>query len=260
MAYKNAGFIGGGRIVHIVLNGWKRKNALPAEIKVVEIKPEVVERLKQQFPEVSVSTTVEDLKGSEIIFLAVHPPAVPDILPKLKGLIAENTVICSFVPKFSLTKLMEALGGHSRIIRMNPLATSYVNAGYNPVSFGPGISANDKSKFLNQMAVLGQTPEVKDELIEVYASVSAMGPSYLWFLFYEIVNLGESFGLRHEQALEAVSSMLIGAAKIMAESGLSSAEVMDLIPARPLTEEEEEEKIKEIFRQKILGIYNKLKS
>jgi len=258
MTYKNAGFIGGGRIARILLNGWKRKSALPAEIKVVEINTEVAERLKQQFPEASVSTTVEDLKGSEIIFLAVHPPAMPDILPKLKGLIAENTVICSFVPKFSLSKLMEGLGGQSRIIRMNPLATSYVNAGYNPASFGPGISPEDKSKFLNQMAVLGQTPEVKDELIEVYASVSAMGPSYLWFLFYEMVNLGESFGLRHEQAVEAVSSMLIGAARVMVESGLSPDEVMDLIPAQPLAEEEE--KIKEIFRQKILGVYNKLTS
>lgn len=258
MVYKKVGFVGGGRIVRIVLSGWKRKNALPAEIKAVEIKPEVAERLKKQFPEALVSTTVEDLKGSEIIFLAVHPPALADILPKLKWITGENTVICSFVPKFSLSKLMEALGGYNRIIRMNPLATSYVNAGYNPASFGPGISPEDKNKFLQQMAVLGQTPEVQDELIEVYASISAMGPSYLWFLFYELVSLGESFGLTREQALEAVSSMLIGAAKTMAESGLSPDEVMDLIPARPLAEEEE--KIKETFRQKIMGIYNKLKS
>jgi len=258
MVYKRVGFIGGGRIVRIILNGWKRKNALPYEIKVVEINTEVAERLKQQFPEASVSTTVEDLKGSEIIFLAVHLPAMPDNLPKLKGLIAENTVICSFVPKFSLTKLIEALGGFSRIIRMNPLATSFVNAGYNPVSFGPGINPEDKSKFIQQMSILGQVPEVKDELIEVYASISAMGPSYLWFLFYELVSLGESFGLTREQALEAVKNMLVGAARTMAESGLTPEEVMDLIPARPFAEDEE--KIKEIYRQKIQGIYNKLNS
>jgi len=52
MIFKTAGFIGGGRIVRIILNGWKRKNAMPSEIKVLEIKPEVAERLKKQFPEV----------------------------------------------------------------------------------------------------------------------------------------------------------------------------------------------------------------
>lgn len=256
MIYKKVGFIGGGRIVRIILTGWKRKNALPPEIKVVEIKPEVAERLKKQFPEVILVTTIEDLKDSQIIFLAVHPPALTDILPKLKDQIAENTVICSFVPKFSLTKLTEALGGFNRIIRMNPLATSFVNSGYNPASFGPGLSAEDKNQFLSQMSILGQVPEVKDELIEAYASISAMGPSYLWFVFYELVKLGEEFGLSREQALEAVSTMLIGAARTMAESGLSPDEVMDLIPARPFAEEEE--KLKEIFRHRITGIYNKL--
>ncbi|MGQ9801388.1 MAG: pyrroline-5-carboxylate reductase family protein [Candidatus Saccharicenans sp.] len=258
MGYKKVGFIGGGRIVRIILSGWKRKNSLPAEIKSVEIKPEVAEKLKTMFPEVQLGNKVEDLAGSEIIFLAVHPPVMPEVLGELKKILKPKMVICSFVPKFSLNKLMEALGGFDRLIRINPLATSFVNAGFNPASFGPGLSVDDRNRFLSQMTVLGQVPEVKDELIEVYASVSAMGPSYLWFLFYELVRLGEEFGLTREQSLAAVSSMLIGAARTMAESGLSPEEVMDLIPACPFAEEEE--KIKELYRQKITAIYQKLKT
>ncbi|MBC7363631.1 MAG: NAD(P)-binding domain-containing protein [Candidatus Aminicenantes bacterium] len=257
MFYKSVGFVGGGRITRVVLNAWKRKKALPPEVRVTEIKAEVADKLKTMFPEVQLGSKVEGLVGSEIIFLAVHPPVLPEVLEELKKILKPEMVICSFVPKLSLTKLMEALGGFNRIIRMNPLATSFVNAGFNPASYGPGIGPEDKSKFIQQMSILGQLPEVKDELIEVYASISAMGPSYLWFLFYELVNLGESLGLTREQALEAVSNMLIGAARTMVESGLSPEEVMDLIPARPLAEEEE--KIKEIYRQKIQGIYNKLR-
>ena len=258
MIFKTAGFIGGGRIVRIILNGWKRKNAMPSEIKVLEIKPEVAERLKKQFPEVVLVTSFDGLKSVEIIFLAVHPPVLPDILPELKNLLTEKVVVCSFVPRFNLSKLMEALGGFSRIIRMNPLASSFVNAGYNPASFGSGIRSEDKAKFIQQMSILGQVPEVNDDMIEVYASISAMGPSYLWFLFYELVSIAESFGLSHRQALETVSSMLIGAARVMIESGLGSDEVMDLIPARPMAEEED--KIKKIYNQKIKEIYNRLKS
>ena len=258
MFYKSVGFVGGGRITRVVLNAWKRKKALPPEVRVTEIKAEVAEKLKTMFPEVQLGSKVEGLAGSEIIFLAVHPPVLPEVLEELKKILKPEMVICSFVPKFSLARLGEALDGHNRIIRMNPLATSYVNAGYNPASFGPGLSADDKNRFLSQMALLGQVPEVKDELIEVYASVSAMGPSYLWFLFYELVSLGEEFGLTREQSLAAVSSMLIGAARTMAESGLSPEEVMGLIPARPLAEDEE--KIKELYRQKITAIYQKLKT
>jgi len=73
-----------------------------------------------------------------------------------------------------------------------------------------------------------------------------------------LVSIAESFGLSHRQALETVSSMLIGAARVMIESGLGSDEVMDLIPARPMAEEED--KIKKIYNQKIKEIYNRLKS
>ncbi|MGB9907429.1 MAG: pyrroline-5-carboxylate reductase family protein [Candidatus Saccharicenans sp.] len=257
MFYKRVGFIGGGRITRIILNGWKRKKALPPEVRVTEIKPEVAEKLKTIFPEIQLVNKVEDLAGSEIVFLAVHPPVLPEVLSELKKILQPEMVICSFVPKFSLSRLSEALGGFDRLVRMNPLATSYINAGYNPASFGPGLSLDDKNLFLSQMAVLGQVPEVKDELIETYASISAMGPSYLWFLFYELVRLGEDFGLTREQALTAISSMLMGAARTMVESGLSPEEVMDLIPARPFGQDEE--KIKELYRQKITAIYNKIK-
>ncbi|MCR4397295.1 MAG: NAD(P)-binding domain-containing protein, partial [Candidatus Saccharicenans sp.] len=229
MFYKRVGFIGGGRITRIILNGWKRKIALPPEVRVTEIKPDQAEKLKTMFPEVQLVNKVEDLAGSEIVFLAVHTPVLPEVLGELKKILQPEMVICSFVPKSSLSRLSEALGGFDRLVRLNPLATSYINAGYNPASFGPGLSPDDKNLFLSQMAVLGQVPEVKDELIETYASISAMGPSYLWFLFYELVRLGEEFGLSREQALAAISSMLIGAARTMVESGLSPEEVMDLI-------------------------------
>lgn len=258
MPYRQVGFVGGGRIVRIILNGWKNKKVLPEDIKVLEIKSEAGQQLKSAFPEVQVFDTMTGLAGSEIIFLAVHPPVMSEILPELPKILTPEMVVCSFVPKFGLLKLVELLGGFDRVIRMNPLATSYVNAGYNPVSFGPGLSADDKNKFLSQMAVLGQTPEIPDHLIEVYASISAMGPSYLWFLFYELVKLGEEFGLSRPQALEAVSSMLIGAARTMNESGLKPEEVIDLIPAQPFAEEAE--MIKNLYRQKITSIFNKLKS
>lgn len=258
MSYRQVGFVGGGRIVRIVLNGWKNRNVLPEDIKVLEIKPEASQQLKSAFPKVQVFGTMAGLAGSEIIFLAVHPPVMSEVLAELNKIITPEMVICSFVPKFGLLRLVELLGGFDRVIRMNPLATSYVNAGYNPVSFGPGLSTDDKNKFLSQMAVLGQTPEIPDNLIEVYASISAMGPSYLWFLFYELVKLGEEFGLSRPQALEAVSSMLIGTARTMNESGLPPEEVIDLIPARPLAEEAE--MIKDLYRQKITAVFNKLKS
>ena len=46
MNNKSVGFIGGGRIVRIFLEGWKRANALPAKIVVSDCSADALAKLK----------------------------------------------------------------------------------------------------------------------------------------------------------------------------------------------------------------------
>ncbi|HZX10332.1 MAG TPA: pyrroline-5-carboxylate reductase dimerization domain-containing protein, partial [Acidobacteriota bacterium] len=104
----------------------------------------------------------------------------------------------------------------------------------------------------------GDCPEVDEQKLEAYAVVAAMGPTYLWFQLYEVEKLGTTFGLTPQEARAAVSIMAEGAAKTVLKSGLTPDEVMDLIPVKPLGEEEE--KIKEIYQAQLNALFAKLKS
>jgi len=64
MFYRKIGFVGGGRIVRIILNGLKNKDALPEEAKVVEIDQKAVDTLKRSFPAVQVINQLSELEGS----------------------------------------------------------------------------------------------------------------------------------------------------------------------------------------------------
>jgi len=64
MFYRKIGFVGGGRIVRIILNGLKNKDALPEETKVVEIDQKAVDTLKRSFPAVQVINQLSELEGS----------------------------------------------------------------------------------------------------------------------------------------------------------------------------------------------------
>ena len=84
------------------------------------------------------------------------------------------------------------------------------------------------------LAPLGAHPEVAEEALEAYALLSGMGPTYLWFQLYQLVDLGCEFGMTREAALQAVTAMAAGAARTMTEAHLSPEAVMDLIPVKPL--------------------------
>jgi pyrroline-5-carboxylate reductase len=140
---------------------------------------------------------------------------------------------------------------------MIPNAPSIMNRGYNPVAFSRGISAEEKSSLLKLFEVLGECPEVPEEDLEAYAIIAAMGPTYFWFQWHALAELGESFGLNESSVREAIAKMMSGAVDTMFASSLKPEEVMDLVPVKPLAEEEES--IKTMYRTRLSSLFDKLK-
>ncbi|MDI6698668.1 MAG: hypothetical protein QME85_07005 [Candidatus Saccharicenans sp.] len=63
MFYRKLRFVGGGRIVRIILNGLQNQDALPEEIEVIEIDQKAAEILKHSFPAVQVVNQLSELEG-----------------------------------------------------------------------------------------------------------------------------------------------------------------------------------------------------
>ena len=104
---------------------------------------------------------------------------------------------------------------------------------------------------------LGKTFETEEAKLESYAIVSAMLPTYFWFQWQEMENIALETGLTAEEAQKAVSSTLKKAWKLYYKSGLTPDKVMDLIPVKPIGENEAE--IKNILNTKLIGLFGKIK-
>ena len=255
---KTIGFIGGGRIVRIMLEGFKRKNLSFREVVVSDVSPEVLIHLKEKFPDIAIAPNNNLLAASgDIVFLALHPPVVLPVLGEIKSSLKQEAVLISLAPKITIAKISEILGGFSRIIRMIPNAPSLVNKGFNPLVFGERISRLERDELLSLFSVLGECPVVKEETLEAYAVLAAMGPTYFWFQWEELENLGEAFGLEREAAHKALSATIGGAERTYFHSGLTGPEVIDLIPVKPLKDDEED--IRSRFRQRLGPLYEKIK-
>jgi len=236
MAGKSIGFIGGGRIVSIFLGGWARACAMPAKVVVFDCDRGVLTKLKAKHPQAETTGDLSVAAGQDVVFLAVHPPVIKDVLPHVKAALNPDAVLVSLAPKFTIARLSEMLGGFGRIARMIPNAPSIVNTGYNPAAFGKAV-AGERDELQQLLKTLGDCPEVPEQHLEAYAIISAMGPTYFWPQLYELKSLAESFGLSGEAAMKAVDRMLWGAVATMRDSGLSPEQVQDLIPVKPLADE-----------------------
>jgi pyrroline-5-carboxylate reductase len=84
-----------------------------------------------------------------------------------------------------------------------------------------------------------------------------MLPTYFWFQWNDLKLLGSQMGLSDNESNTAVHQTLISSINLMFKSGLTPEELIDLIPVKPIGEHEAQ--ISEIYHNKLMGLYEKIK-
>ena len=251
------GFLGGGRIARIFLEGWTRANQLPARIVVADPNAETLARLKARFPVIETTADLAVAAAQDVVFLATHPPALTEATGRAAAALKPTAILVSLAPKFTIAKLAVLLGGFSRIARSNPNAPSIIGGGMNPIVFSSVLSAADRATIHTLFAPLGESPEVSEEKIEAYAVFTAMGPTYLWFQMQALREIAVSFGLTAAEADAGLKRMVVGAVGTLVDSGLAPADVMDLVPVKPLAEMEPQ--VLDLYRTRLPALFQKIK-
>jgi pyrroline-5-carboxylate reductase len=254
--HNSIGFIGGGRVTKILLQGFKNKNVKFGKVVVNDINPEVLANLRKQFPAAE-SSDAKNASCQDIVFIALHPPVVMDTLELIKNDVRPGATVISLAPKINLPKLVMKLAHVKNLARLIPNATSYINEGYNPVTFASGFDQGQKKAVLDLLECLGTTFEVSEEKLESYAIMSAMLPTYFWFQWRELAEIGLRTGLSEEESKKSIYETIIASLDLMFKSGLSAPEVIDLIPVKPIGEHEQQ--IAEIYKTKLVGLFEKIK-
>ncbi len=253
---QSIGFIGGGRITKILLQAFRNKNAKFNKVVVTDPNIEVLNNLKKRFPFIQTESAAV-ASEQDIVFISLHPPVIMDTLELLKSNFRSDSTVISLAPKINLAKIASKLVQNKKIARLIPNATSYINEGFNPVCFASGFPKSGKADILDLLSLCGKTFEVSEEKLESYAIMSAMLPTYFWFQWKELAEIGQKIGLSEKESKDSINETIIASLNLMFKSGLNAEEVIDLIPVKPIGENEPQ--IIEIYRTKLLGLFEKIK-
>ncbi|HNX94083.1 MAG TPA: NAD(P)-binding domain-containing protein [Holophaga sp.] len=250
------GFIGGGRITAIFLAAWKAKGIPFDRVVVSDPNPEVRARLKADHPHVEVVADNQKPAEQQVVFLALHPPVLRAVLLDIAPTLSPHTVVVSLAPVVDFITLRTSLNGHLRLARMIPNAPSIIGKGYNPVAYGPGITALDRDCLEALFSPLGLFPELPESQLNAHAILTAMGPTYFWPQWQTLRDLGHSFGLDPETTDRGLAAMLHGAVTQLLERDFTFEQVMDTIPVKPL--EASQAVILAPYREKLVALHEKL--
>jgi pyrroline-5-carboxylate reductase len=258
-------FIGGGNMGTAILSALIDKGlAGPADITVSDIMKERLEYLKSTYG-VSVTTdNTSAVNGKEVILLSVKPQTLPDIMPELKGKIDAGQLIISIMAGIRISTIREGIGCNS-IVRVMPNMPAQVFEGMSGWTTTPEVSDEQKELAGSILQAIGRELYFADEkYLDMVTSVSGSGPAYFFYFVEALTEAGIKIGFTHDVAYELALQTLIGAGKLMRESGTDPAELRKMVTSKGGTtaaalEVLEEGQFKDLVVKALIAAYNRSK-
>ena len=222
-------FIGGGMMAEAVIAGVLRERVLPAaDIFVSEHRAARVEELRTKYSVQAFGSAEIFLQDMDVVFLAVKPQAASAALQELAGQMRADALLVSIVAGLPLRKL-EALLPAQAIIRVMPNTPLAVGAGMSAYALGSQASEAHEEKVRAILAAAGRVVCLKEELLDAVTGLSGSGPAFAFLAIDALADGGVAAGLARKDALLLAAQTLLGAAKMVLDTGRHPDELRDQV-------------------------------
>ncbi len=160
--------------------------------------------------------------GAAYVLLAVKPQSLPD-LAALRSIDRETQVVVSIMAGVRCSKIADACGGPTRVVRVMPNTPLLVGRGMSAVAAGPDARDGDDAFVLGLFGSAGEAVSVTEADLDAVTAVSGSGPAYLFQLAEAMIDAGVEQGLSAKLSTTLVHQTLLGSAELLAGSDADAA-------------------------------------
>lgn len=223
------GLIGGGRMAEALISGVLTARLFePEQICVAD--PDVTrqDHLKRHYRVRVGLVNDEVVRASDIVMLAVKPQVLADVLRGVGTGIGHRLVV-SVAAGVPLGRLQEFLGSQTSIIRAMPNTPAMVGAGMTALAVGPGVGPEAVARVQQIFDAVGKVVVLEERLMDAVTGLSGSGPAYIFLAIEAMADGGVKMGLPRETASMLAAQTVLGAARMVLESGQHPARLKDQV-------------------------------
>lgn len=186
-----------------------------------------VEKAKQFAHELSINfveSNTEVVKNCDVIFLAVKPVYVKDVLEKLD---LSGKLLVSMAAGVSTETLSLYIGSDKKIVRIMPNIPATVGEAMIAVTANKNVSSDEKKLVCELLSKAGSVELVAENLMDTVTGISGSGPAYGFVFIEALADAAVKLGMPRKQAYIYAAQTLKGAAAMVLETGIHPAELKD---------------------------------
>ena len=224
------GFLGAGKMATALAKGFVRAElVVPREIIASDPHEAARKNFAVEVGAKTVTANVDVAKFAQILILATKPDQVPAALAEIRKAFTGNHLLVSIAAGVTLKKLEAALPSGAHVIRVMPNTPALVGAGASAFALGKSASATDGELARKLLCAVGIAFHVKESLLDAVTGLSGSGPAYVFQFIEALSDGGVAAGLPREVASSLAAQTVLGAAKMVLETGQHPGALKDQV-------------------------------
>ena len=224
------GFLGAGRMATALARGWLTAGLTrPDRISASDPLPEARQAFSAACGVRAGADNRDVVASSDLLILAVKPQSMASLLTEIRPPITNRHLIVSIAAGISLQHLSAALGGERRLIRVMPNTPCLTGASASAYSSGGTATAEDVALVDRLLKAVGLAFCLPEGMLDAVTGLSGSGPAFVYVVIEALSDGGVRMGLPRDVATALAAQTVLGAAKMVLETGSHPAVLKDMV-------------------------------
>ena len=214
----SVGVIGAGVMGEALIAALLKYGVPATSILFTEKRVERADELTAKYGIIS-ADLVTTAGSSDVILLVMKPQDMQSVLDEIKAHVKADSLIVTFAAGKKIEFITKVLGTSNPVIRVMPNTPLLVGEGMSAISLGQGVTSQQRTFVQGFLEGTGCALEVTEDLQDAVTATSGSGPAYFFAFVEAMVSGATALGLSQEDATKLTIQTIVGAAKLLNESG-----------------------------------------
>jgi pyrroline-5-carboxylate reductase len=227
---KQVGFVGSGNMGEALIHGLLHGHLCrPDQIICSDARPERLKMIREKYGVKGTSHNTEVVKQSDIIILAVKPQIMKPVIDEITKHLDLSKLIISIAAGVSLETIESCAQKELKLIRVMPNICVSVREGVSAIAAGKHALKEDLMLSKTIFDSVGRSLFIDEYLLDAVTGLSGSGPAYIFLIIDALADAGVKVGLARDDSLILASQTVLGAAKMLIETGEHPGKLKDLV-------------------------------
>lgn len=229
-AKKTVGFIGAGAMAEALIKSILQRGLVQAaKVWASDVSQDRGRFLTNKYGINFLEDNKDLVKNADIVISAVKPVIMDSILSEVSPYVTPKQLHISIAAGISLGFIERHFPEGIPVVRVMPNTPSLIGAGASAYTLGKNAGPREEKIVKEILDCAGVSVKVPEHLMNAVTGLSGSGPAYVFLILESLIDGGVKAGLPRDTASILATQTLLGAAKLVQETGDHPARLKDMV-------------------------------